>query len=423
MRIATVHRWVPIGLAMALAMGTACDGGTGSPSAEPTPAETTRPGSFGEDVAFIRQHGAVVVLSSADGRAQVAVSPEYQGRVMTSTASGLEGSSFGYVHRTGIAAGAPQPHMSVVGGEDRFWVGPEGGQYAFYFPPGAAFDTEHWQVPAPIDWGPWPVVSQDDHQIAFTKSMDLRNYTGTAFSVRVDRVVRLLDRAALAEVLGVTPGASTSVVAYESSNTITNTGVSAWRKETGLMSIWILGMLRPSPRTTVVIHFQPGPVAERGPVVNDQYFGAPPPTRLKIGERAIFFRGDGRERGKIGVPRPRARNVAGSYDPDGGVLTLIQFTLPERSEGYVNSMWALQKDPYGGDVINSYNDGPLGPGQPPLGPFYEIESSSPAAALDPGASLLHRHRTVHLQGPVGELDAVAQVVLGVSLSEVVKILP
>ena len=59
---------------------------------------------------------------------------------MTSTASGLLGPSFGWLNREVIAARKKQPHMTVFGGEDRFWLGPEGGQYALYFPPGAPFD-------------------------------------------------------------------------------------------------------------------------------------------------------------------------------------------------------------------------------------------------------------------------------------------
>ncbi|MDG2385208.1 MAG: hypothetical protein P8N76_26290 [Pirellulaceae bacterium] len=47
-------------------------------------------------------------------------------------------------------------------------------------------------------------------------------------------------------------------------------------------------------------------------------------------------------------------------------------------------MWKLQDQPYAGDVINSYNDGPLELGKPGLGPFYELETSSRAAALGPG---------------------------------------
>jgi hypothetical protein len=415
-------RWLPAILA---ASTLACSDPPPSMVENPAPPPDRTagaPGTFRNDVAFLEQHTDVIVLTSEDGRAQVAVTPAYQGRVMTSTASGPDGASYGYVHRPGIEQGKPQPHMTVVGGEDRFWLGPEGGQYALYFPPGAAFDTERWQVPAPVDWGGWPVAKQTSREVDFSKTMSLTNYGGFTFELRVDRTVRLLDRAAVARHLGRDPG-SVDVVAYESDNVITNTGSAAWRPESGLVSIWILGMLRPGPRTTVVIPYQPGPETKLGPIVNDAYFGAQPPERLRIGKTAVFFRGDGTRRGKIGIPRPRARNVAGSYDPDRRLLTIVQFTLPDAPHGYVNSMWARQAKPYGGDVVNSFNDGPLGPGQPPLGPFYELESSSPAAALEPGSSLRHVHRTIHLQGSGAGLDAIARPLLGVSLEEIAAGLP
>lgn len=40
-----------------------------------------------------------------------------------------------------------------------------------------------------------------------------------------------------------------------------------------------------------------------------------------------------------------------------------------------------------------------GSGLDPLGPFYELETSSPAAALNPGESLRHIQRTIHIKGP------------------------
>ena len=61
-------------------------------------------------------------------------------------------------------------------------------------------------------------------------------------------------------------------------------------------------------------------------------------------------------------------------------FTALAFTLPPAPHGYVNSKWEIQQQPYAGDVANSYNDGPPAPGAKPLGPFYELESSSPAAA-------------------------------------------
>src|SRR5437868_11978131 len=82
--------------------------------------------SFGDDVAFLKQHVNVVVLRRGD--AQVAVIPGYQCRVMTSSAAGDAGASYGWVNRELIGSGKVEPHINVYGGEDRFWLGPEGGQ-------------------------------------------------------------------------------------------------------------------------------------------------------------------------------------------------------------------------------------------------------------------------------------------------------
>ena len=53
-----------------------------------------------------------------------------------------------------------------------------------------------------------------------------------------------------------------------------------------------------------------------------------------------------------------------------------------------------------------------------MGKLYEIESSSPAAALKPNEALRHFHRTIHLKGNESELDKVARKVLGVGVDEI-----
>lgn len=68
--------------------------------------------------------------------------------------------------------------------------------------------------------------------------------------------------------------------------------------------------------------------------------------------------------------------------------------------------------------MNSYNDGPPAPGAKPLGPFYELETSSPGAGLAPGESLVHRHRTIHYAGDEKKLEPVARSALGVSLPQI-----
>jgi len=99
----------------------------------------------------------------------------------------------------------------------------------------------------------------------------------------------------------------------------------------------------------------------------------------------------------------------------------VAYDLSARASGYVNSMWEPQGRPFDGDAINSYNDGPPRPGAAPLGPFYELETSSPAAALVPGGSLTHRHRTIHRQGPPDLLDPIACSELGVSVEEIAAV--
>lgn len=370
--------------------------------------------TFGEDLAFLEEHTDVILLSSGDAR--VAVAPEYQGRVMTSTSGGRDGPSYGWINRDAIASGERQAHINVFGGEDRFWLGPEGGQFSIFFEAGDPFDLEHWQTPAPIDWGPWEVLEQDSNFAKLGKSMELVNYSNTTLELDVVRTVRLL--AEPADRLGLEPPEQTSAVAFESENVITNSGDAPWDKETGLLSIWILGMFNPSPETTVVIPFVEGAEATHGPVVNDAYFGKVPADRLRVESGVLFFRGDGEYRSKIGVSRPRAKPIIGSYDAANRVLTLVHYSLHEDATDYVNSMWEIQDEPYAGDVVNSYNDGPPEPGAEPLGPFYELETSSPAAELAPGESLTHVHQTFHFQGPESELDAIAQATLGVSLDRI-----
>ncbi len=380
--------------------------------------ETKKTGRFGDDVSFMKKHTEVVVLSAADGQAQVAVAPALQGRVMTSTATGPGGLSFGWINFELFASGKRDPHINVFGGEDRFWMGPEGGQYSIFFKKGVPFDFAHWFTPACIDTEPFETVEAKADRARFRRKIRLENYSGFAFDLEVAREVRLLDAAAAWKALGVAAPPGAKVVAYETDNKLTNAGSAPWAKETGLLSIWILGMFNPSPETTVVVPFVPGPEAQLGPIVNDSYFGKVPADRLVVGQSVLYFRADGKHRSKIGLTPKRCGDVTGSYDAANGVLTVVQFNKPEQPAAYVNSMWELQKDPYGGDAVNSYNDGPVAPGAKPLGPFYELETSSPAAALKPGETITHIHRTIHIQGDAKALDPVAKGVLGVGLDEI-----
>lgn len=68
--------------------------------------------NFGDDLNFLRKHIEVVVLHDKSSQAQVVVVPAWQGRVMTSTARGEQGDSFGWVNRELISSGKVQPHIN-----------------------------------------------------------------------------------------------------------------------------------------------------------------------------------------------------------------------------------------------------------------------------------------------------------------------
>jgi len=380
------------------------------PAALPSPAGRT----FDDDVAFLRQHGDVLLLASPSG-GRVAVSAQYQGRVMTSTV-GEGGRSLGWVQRDFIEAGKTGTQFDNYGGEDRFWLGPEGGQFGLYFPPGKPFEISAWQTPAAFQEGVWDVRERSDSAVSFHRSMKLVNHSGTPFQLDVDRRISMLTADDVARYLGLTVPDGVRWVAFESDNRITNTGTMPWSEKTGLLSIWILAMYPPTDETRVVIPFR---TDETGPVVNDAYFGKVPADRLVVHEKEGFlvFRCDGRHRSKIGLGPDRALSLLGSYSPSTGLLTIVHYDKPQGPARYVNSMWEQQKDPFSGDVINSYNDGPTAPGKPALGGFYEIETSSPAAALHPGQSLTHKHRTFHFVGEEKALSAVLETVMHIRLGD------
>ena len=384
-----------------------------------------RPRSFGHDARFLREHTDAIVLR--DGNAAIAVVPEYQGRVMTATAQGDQGASSGWINydlvKQGVlpaeqAADKLDAHMYAFGGEERFWMGPEGGQYSIFFAPGKAFKFDDWFTPDPIDNEPWEVALREENKVVFKHDFNLVNQSGTHFAVGVDRTVKLLDGEQADGILGATIPAGIDLVAYQTVNTVRNEGDAAWKAESGLLSIWILCMLQPAPSTTVFIPYKAGPKSELGAVVNADYFGKVPPERLRAENGVIYFKCDGKQRGKIGITPERSTGVAGSYDPVAGRMTLLVYDPPKEHAGYVNSMWELQDEPYKGDALNSYNDGPVDESGAQLGPFYELESSSPALALKPGEAGTHTQTVMHLYGDEEKLHAVLSAVAPVNLAKV-----
>ena len=398
-----------------LCLCAACNDNNTRTETAAEPAKEPAKGQYAYDVAFLKKNTkSTVELQDETGSSKILLSADYQGRVMTSSAAGDSGNSFGWINYNLIASGQKKQHINPVGGEERFWMGPEGGQYSIYFKKGDSFNYTHWFVPAVLDTITYDIAQSDKSHATFSKKAILTNYAGTVFNIGITRKISLLNKAQLEERLKTTIPAGLSFVGFESDNQVKNNGGNDWKKANGLLSIWILCMMNPSDETKVIIPFHP--IKNSRSYITDNYFGAIPPNRLLVKDSILYFRADGKARGKIGISPMIAKPITGSFNFKKNILTVL---VPEVDKNglYVNGKWELQKQPYKGDVINSYNDGPLDDGSQ-MGPFYEIESSSVAKELKKGEVQEYKQTTCHFQGDYKVLNELARQLLGVNLDDV-----
>lgn len=375
-------------------------------------------GTYGYDVAFLAKNNIETVeLEDENSGAKVLVAPGWQGRVMTSSADGNPGASFGWINYGFIEKGEVSGQFNPVGGEERFWLGPEGGPFSVYFKPGEEQVFSNWKVPAELDTQPFEVVEKTQAKVSFKSQFSLVNATGTTLEVGVNRTVQLLSKPEAENVLQLSLNPSLNFVAFETVNTLKNAGETTWNEKNGFLSVWLLCMFNPSEQGVVFIPFREGEETVLGKKVTDNYFGKVPEDRLIVKENRLFFKIDGKFRSKIGISPERALPFCGSYDAGSRVLTLLQYSQPQEPARYVNSKWGGQDDPLKGDVVNSYNDGPADDGKV-MGPFYEIESSSPAALLLPGNEITHTQRIFHISGEEARLNEITVNLFGITLNEI-----
>ncbi len=375
--------------------------------------------SFKEDLEIVSSKDPdVKVLETNAGRSLVLVSPGFQGKVFTSSTEGLAGRSIGWVSRDAILADSPDPQINAFGGENRFWIGPEGSRNSIFVSQGKEFVFENWKTPPPIDSEHWKLENSDNENVWMSHEMKILNRVGTVFDIKAERIVSLLSPEKTTQMLNIEIDSKIEMVAYSTKNIISNLGNDPWTEESGTVCIWILDMFSPSEKTVILLPHKPlEPGIEK--VITTDYFGPVNPDRLKQENELIFFKADGNSRGKIGVNGSYALPWAASYDPTNSLFTLITFDIDERAN-YLNQEWNDAGFPYNGDAVNAYNDGPLINGGQ-LGPFYELESSSPGAFLQPGESACHSHNVFHFTGEHKYLDKLVSFLTGQTIKKLSNI--
>lgn len=386
--------------------------------------------TYADDVAFLRQHTEVIELKNDDEPGVVAVCPKWQGRVMTSTFEPKQGPSLGWVNRPFIEAGKNDKVFNNYGGAERFWLSPEAGQFALFFEPGKPQTLANWLTPAAmneVEFKSGGCLSADPsggHHRRMWAEMELTNYSGTQLSLNIDRDIRYAGREVFQESFGQKAGKllaenGVKLVGFQSINRVSSKN--PLTKQTGLVSIWTLGQFQPGPANVIILPYRAGPTSELGPVVTTRYFGEIPVERLRDLGNALLFRGDAQYRSKIGLPQRRSKSLAAAMNFDAEVLTIVRFHAEPANDRdvYLNNLWDLpQQDPFQGDAVNSYNDGPTAPGEASLGGFFELETLSASRELQSNDNTLsHYSATYHVQADLKTLDRIAQEILGVSLEQ------
>ena len=102
----------------------------------------------------------------------------------------------------------------------------------------------------------------------------------------------------------------------------------------------------------------------------------------------------------------------------GEALRMVGYETDNRMTNTGSNVWKPETGLLSIWMLGMYNPSPE-PGKPPLGPFYELETSSPAAAFKPGETLRHVQRTFHIQGSQEQLGPLARRLLGTKL-DVIK---
>ena len=380
-----------------------------------------------DDVAFLRKHTPVVVLTDGQGM-RVAVAPDLQGRVMTSSARGDAGPELRLDQPRAASPRAratrtstPTAARTASGSDRRAASSRSSSRRAI--PSTSRIGTRR----PPIDTEPYPVTVARGGPRHLPQGHDSHQLLGHAVRPRASIASCASCRAPQAlKDLG--PGRARSrcrSVAFESENRITNSGHAAVdgrrraSSRSGSSACSSRRRRRPSSCRS-----SPGRRATLGPIVNDAYFGKVPGRPPRGPRAACSSSAATASTAARSASRPRARvPVLGSYDASGrraharavqparGRARLRQLDVGD-PEGAVRGRRREQLQRRAARARARSRSGRSTSSRPP-----RPRPPSPA-----GGSLVHRHRTIHLVGDKAALDAIARKALGASLDTITSAL-
>ena len=284
-------------------------------------------------------------LRSADG--SVLVSNLLQGRIFAEVGGLL-------IHNfVPELAAHPDPEKFNNIGGNSLWPAPEGGEFAYNYPPHG-----EWIVQPGINVVPTRTVSCSDTAAEIEKRISLRNRRGNTIELTFSRRVEVMPEAELPSEDGV------KRIGYRTVDRLAPNG--EYSAKDFLLGAWSLEQL---PGAEGVIAFG---LCRDGAAksVNDDFYGSAA-ERIEIDGDSFRFRLGGEKRLQIGVRVSSSPVMIGSLCPARGVMVLRTAVMPEQGT-YFNI--ADNDQPHGpysaADMFSIFN------GSRELN-FHELETIAP----------------------------------------------
>ena len=255
----------------------------------------------------------------------------------------------------GALAASPSPtEFNNIGGNS-LWPAPEGGEFAFNYPP----NSDAWYVQPGINTvRPELLADGSAGSMACRKKIGLVNRRGSRLEVTCERRVELTDSGAVSAAFGV------EALGYRSVDTLTL--ARPCTPEVAVIAAWTLEQITGAEGITAFGSISGGTASE---AVNLDYYGDPLPRLNFHGDEFTFILG-GTDRLQIGLDAKFRPRLIGAWDPARQLLTIR--TTPTVAEGrYINI--ADNAQPAGvysaRDQYSIFNGGPLN--------FFELETIAP----------------------------------------------
>ncbi len=290
------------------------------------------------------------LLEMPSGDGLLLVSNALQGRVFAAFGNEI-------VHRfVRELAEHPDPvEFNNLGGNS-LWPAPEGGDFAFNYPP----DGE-WRVQPGINAVPTATVAASSSKVVIRKEIELLNRRNTTLRLAFQREVSPLAPAELPSAPGLL------ATGYRTRDSLTPAG--RWRTADALMAAWTLEQF-PGAEGVIAFGRCQGPAED---CANDDFYGSAA-GRLAYDGRVFTFALGGPSRLQIGIRAASRPELIGALDPQRGTLVIRQ--TPPRTDGtYFNIADNDQASgPFGAaDMFSIFN------GSQELD-FHELETIAPLCA-------------------------------------------